>query len=260
MQKRKNKNPLRFKTKNLFGDKDFIFGNKKWQYENRKKLKELLLTEIPSYFALRMAEIIDDIAINRDHQTYINKNPLGYCMSISSVVAEVLNVYGIRCRPYRVAAIFCNPPAKKIFDEQSIEGLIAIMNERKISKHSWNKGDPYTVGLGFADPKIDYGERPYLAPLHAVIGFHQDQSILDMTAEQGARPEKEVIVSNYWSRLSNLPSFIMSFNILEGDSFVGGVQNHPDLKGIMNHILNRVGTIFDVKKIPQVQKLNRPKI
>lgn len=257
---KKVKKKLRFKTKNLFGDKDFIFGNKKWQTENRKNLKELLLTEIPNYFAERMIEISDDIGVNSDHQDHINKNPLGHCMSISSVVAEVLNVYGIKCRPYKVAVAFCNPPAMKIINEQSVKALADIMTERKISKNSWSEGDPYTVGLGVADPKIDYVERPYLAPLHAVIGFHQDQSILDMTAIQATRPEKGMIITNYWSSMNSLPSFVWSFAMLEGDSFVGGVQEHPDLKGIMNHILNRVGSIFDVKKIPQVQKLNRPKI
>lgn len=148
---------------------------------DREKLRKILLSRVAPYMIREL-----------DAQA---------CLSISTLVAEVLREFGLKAEARTCQVTFAN--------EQFIEryrrdpaGLQADLAEKKLP------GDVWSVGIGYDAP----GD---VHPLHAVVFLPDEEAIVDLTAGQANRPEKKLFVGPYWADPQNPEPTMLHFKFVE---------------------------------------------
>lgn len=185
-----------------------------------RALRHLLLHDIPD-FVVQTLQAMD------------------CCMSLSWMVSEALNAYGVKCKPMRVKCTFVNQYG---LDYLRKHGVQEFWKEHQRTRNDAKK-EIWTVGLGYEVK----GEED---PLHAVVVF-EGGSVLDMTADQASRPNHEMVVKRYWAT-DKLPPNILDFQFTKVKTTSGSVVNRPDFKPIFDYVLKRIGETLG--KEPKVIK------
>jgi hypothetical protein len=178
--------------------------------KKRIRLKKLLLDEVANYLYKQMGgkEI---------------------CVSASWLVSMALNLYGVRCYMRCCKIMFGNRIA---FDLVKEAGEWLPLSDKGKYPNAW------TIGLGFGRK---YSE---LVPIHAVIYFPKDNSIMDLTACQISRPEKNLPIENYWVKLDELDYPFMFFEFVENDTSGMGIVHHPKLEEVFNTVSRKIATVL----------------
>lgn len=172
-----------------------------------RKLRHLLLNDIPNH-------IIKHLGAKE------------CCMSISWVVASVLNAYEIECIPRRVKCSFVNRYGINYIRKHGVKAFWKA-HESTIGEEGKKI---WTVGLGYDDGSFD--------PLHAIVVF-KEGSILDMTADQASRPEHDMVIKRYWAT-KKMPSYIIHFQFTDVPITSGAIVKHPRFMEMFNYVLERV--------------------
>ncbi len=214
----------------------------------RERLKKILLNDVPEYVKKEMFKYYksEDFRNNTDpmelrrlskySDAVIEKS---ICMSLSWLVAKILQEYTLPCIARRCVVLFMNDHAVKILREEGIESV-----EKALTTD--DRRNTWTVGLGYKDNHYD-GEN-----LHAVIQF-ADKSVLDMTASQASRPQRDMEIKNYWTEGGNdgsiFPDCIYHFEFTEDEPHEGAIIDNPRLTVIANRISRMVAETLGMKRL-----------
>ncbi len=129
--------------------------------------------------------IMEDIA-----PFLIDKYGIQACLSCSLITANALTHYGIPAEPRICRVTFANEEWVKWVNEHGLDEWVNILNKGEAPDELW------TIGIGYEGSKEtapDEGEA-----FHAVVFLPVDDEIVDMTAGQASRPEKNLIIEPYW--------------------------------------------------------------
>lgn len=202
--------------------------------EVKMALRPVLLKTLPEYIYAKLNKIMDVVIVNDAHRREVEKNPKGACVSVCLVLQLALQYFEIPVRVVKVCEMFLNTRAQELVKTLSGSDFVKELQKRG---PNYIPGDPWTVGLGYPDknlPKEMYA-------VHSVI-FFPDGSILDPTAAQATRPEKGLVVENYWETIDSLPAVVGQFMVsreqVQLDS--AAILRHPEFPEIVNYATNTI--------------------
>ena len=204
-----------------------------------ENLKNYLLNNLPKKFRAWILQIDNIETISRLTNERLNATPSmdGFCGSISWVVSLALKDYEIDSQIILLTMLVGNEDAINLYRQGGFKAIEDSFG--KEGEKTW------TIGTGFTNDMDDF---------HAILFIKNDGSLLDMTASQMQRIEKNVMIDNYWALdKESLPASIIYFRPKD-QSF------NPKTVAIIRH-RNYAQIVAEVKReIKQMLKLDNIEI
>jgi len=139
-------------------------------------------------------ELLKDILLTKVSPFLCRKLSVQACHSMSIIVAEILQKYGIRAEVQTCRSVFANEKWKKAMKERGEDWIAARIEDGTLPQDVWS------VGIGFNTIGSGKGRKYEPYPIHAVVHLPDEGEIIDLAAHQADRPDHDLRVGPMWTK------------------------------------------------------------
>lgn len=118
------------------------------------------------------------------------------CLSVSLVVQNALRTLGVEAQARTCEVLFCNQKYRRHLDEVGLAEIEKLVQTQSLPPDEW------CIGIGVDVP----GDAN---PLHAIVYLPEFDEIIDLTAHQASRPERQLVIPPFWIGTDDVPSFLL---------------------------------------------------